>query len=85
MLLAKEANLVIRDRKFAGELRESIRLALTDGAREILPDELKHQPFHSRILRWLSYGIVRALVGITGYGPRHWRADEETPGTNPEE
>lgn len=85
LLLAKEANLVVRDRKFAGELRQSIRQAMTNGAREILPDELKQQPFHSRFLRWLSYGIVRALVGMTGYGPRHWRADEETPGTNPEE
>ena len=85
LLLAKEANLFVRDHKFAGELRQSIRQAMAEGAHEILPDELKQQPIHSRFLRWLSYGIVRALVGMTGYGPRHWRADEETPGTNPEE
>ena len=85
LLLAKEANLFVRDHKFAGELRQSIRQAMAEGAHEILHEELKQQPIHSRFLRWLSYGIVRALVGMTGYGPRHWRADEETPGTNPEE
>jgi cardiolipin synthase len=85
LLLAKEANLVVRDRKFAGELRQSIRQAMANGAHEILPAELKQQPIHSRFLRWLSYGIVRAMVGMTGYGPRHWRADEETPGAKPEE
>jgi cardiolipin synthase len=85
LLLAKEANLVVRDRKFAGELRQSIRQAMANGAHEILPAELKQQPIHSRFLRWLSYGIVRVMVGMTGYGPRHWRADEETPGAKAEE
>ena len=85
LLLAKEANLVVHDRKFAGELRQSIRQAMANGAHEILSAELKQQPIHSRFLRWLSYGIVRVMVGMTGYGPRHWRADEETPGAKPEE
>lgn len=85
LLLAKEANLVIRDQKFAGELQQSIQQAVTEGAREILLVELAHQRFHTRLLRWLSYGIVRVLVGMTGYGPKHWQADEEMPGTNPAE
>ena len=80
LLLAKEANLVVRDREFAGQLRRSIRASIEEGAREILDEDIKRQAFHSHILRWLSYGIVRILVGITGYGPKHWRADEETPG-----
>lgn len=85
LLLAKEANLVVHDRKFAGELRQSIRQAMANGAHEILPAELKQQPIHTRFLSWLSYGIVRVMVGMIGYGPRHWRADEETPGAKPEE
>lgn len=82
LLLAKEANLVVRDREFAGQLRRSIRASIEEGAREILHEDLKRQAFHSHILRWLSYGIVRVLVGMTGYGPKHWSADEETPGIN---
>ncbi len=84
LLLAKEANVVVRDREFAGQLRSSILAALADGGRETRREDLTRLPWHSRFLRWLSYGAVRALVGITGYGPKHWRADEETPGFSPE-
>ena len=79
LLLAKEANVVVRDRHFAGELRASLSEAIQIGAREMSAEELTRQPLHSRFLRWLSYAIVRALVGITGYGPKHWRADESNP------
>ena len=79
LLLAKEANVVVRDRHFAGELRASLSEAIQIGAREMSAEELTRQPLHSRFLRWLSYTIVRALVGITGYGPKHWRADESNP------
>lgn len=84
LLLAKEANLCVRDAGFANELRASLHTALTAGAREVLADGFARQPFHSKLLRWLSYGLVRLLVGLTGYGPRHWRADEETPGLSPD-
>lgn len=83
LLLAKEANIVVRDHNFAGELRRSLRSAITLGAREVLPSDLALQPFYKQWLSWLSYGLVRAMVGLTGYGPKHWRADEETPGTTP--
>ncbi|WP_412478781.1 cardiolipin synthase ClsB [Azonexus sp. IMCC34839] len=78
LLLAKEANVVAKDRRFAGELRASLKEAIANGAREMLPDDLSRQPWHSRLLRWLSYGVVRAMVGIAGYGHRHWHAEEQT-------
>ncbi len=78
LLLAKEANVVAKDRRFAGELRASLKEAIANGAREMLPDDLSRQPLHSRLLRWLSYGVVRAMVGIAGYGHRHWHAEEQT-------
>ena len=84
LLIAKEANLVVRDTGFADELRRSIHDAIASGAREMLPDQQSQQPFHSKLLRWLAYGVVRLLVGITGYGPKHWQADEETPGLTAE-
>ena len=84
LLIAKEANLVVRDRSFADELRRSIHEAIAAGGREMLPEEVSQQPFHSKLLRWLAYGVVRLLVGITGYGPKHWQADEETPGLTAE-
>ena len=80
LLLAKEANIVVRDTEFAGQLHRSIQTAIANGAREMTVENFAHQPIHSRFMRWLSYGLVRALVGLTGYGPKHWQADEETPG-----
>lgn len=81
LLLAKEANVVVHDRTFASALRESLQAALATGAREMTLDTLQRLPWHSRLLRWLSYGLVRGLVGIAGYGPKHWQSNEETPGT----
>lgn len=84
LLIAKEANLVVRDPGFADQLRSSIMDAIESGGREMLPEELSQQPFHSKLLRWMAYGVVRLLVGFTGYGPKHWQADEETPGLTAE-
>src|SRR5574343_516298 len=76
LLLAKEANLVVRDRGFGNELRSSLKQAIAAGARELLPADIARQPWHSRLLRWLAYGMVRAMVGIAGYGQRHWETQE---------
>ncbi len=83
LLLAKEANLVVCDETFAAELQASIHDAMAGGAREMGHEEVAGLPWHARFVRWLSYGVVRALVGLTGYGPKHWQADEEMPGTTP--
>jgi cardiolipin synthase len=76
LLLAKEANIVVRDHAFGNDLRSSLKLAIRDGARELLPADLSGLALHSRLLRWLAYGLVRAMVGIAGYGQRHWQAQE---------
>lgn len=74
LLLAKEANLAVRDRRFAEELRDSLLAAMTAGAREVVPEDISRQPWHVRLTRWLAYGLVRATVGLAGYGQRHWEA-----------
>lgn len=79
LLLAKEANVVVHDAAFAGQLRGSLLEALAAGARPVSADELTRQTLHGRLLRWLSYGAVRLLVGIAGYGPKHWQADTGQP------
>ncbi len=84
LLLAKEANLVVRDRRFADELRGSLEAAMREGSREMLPEDLRRQPWHSRLLRWLSYGLVRFLVGIAGYGEQHWQAEDQVNPRLPE-
>ena len=70
LFLSKEANLVVRDRPFAEQLRGSLATAMREGAQELLPQHWKQLPWPSRLLRWASYSLVRLAIGITGYGGR---------------
>lgn len=67
LFLAREANLVVRDSGFAGELRASLMAALASEARCI---ESAGGSFSARWLVRMSYGIVRLLVGIVGMSRR---------------
>ena len=76
LLFAKEANLVVDDGDFAGQLRDSLQQAMDNGAREVLAEELTRRSWWASIGRWLSYGVVRIMVGIAGYGAKHWQAED---------
>mgnify|MGYP001420490747 CR=1 FL=1 len=71
LLLSREANLVVLDGKFAGELRRSLGQAMQAGASELSPKQWQHLPWYSRLLRWGSYNLLRIAIGFTGYGGRH--------------
>ncbi|MDR2839638.1 MAG: cardiolipin synthase ClsB [Azonexus sp.] len=77
LLLAKEANVAVRDCAFASQLRASLETAISAGAKETRLADLIRQPWHSRFVRWVSYSLIRALTGLTGYGQKLWGADEE--------
>jgi cardiolipin synthase len=81
LLLAKEANVMVRDRAFAGELKGSLRQAIENGAVELRREDLARLSWHSRLRRWVCYGLVRLLIGLAGYGPRHWHGNEERLGS----
>lgn len=74
LLLSREANVVIYDHAFARELRASIQQEIDAGAQRVLPDNWKNVPLHRRVLIWLSYGIVRLMMGMVGYA-----ADDPQP------
>lgn len=73
LMLAREANLVARDATFAGQLRASVQVAMDRGAREIDRQTWQRAPLPQRVMRWLAYGLVRLLIGISGYGGRDYR------------
>ena len=70
LLLAREANIVVEDKKFAGELRLSLHQAMEQGALSVGAHWL-HQPLWKRLPIWVSYGFVRMLMGAFGYGGQH--------------
>jgi cardiolipin synthase len=67
LLLAREANLIIRDADFARTLREDVERAMQEGASRIYSESWRAQPLLTRALTWSSYGLSRLLTGI-GYG-----------------
>ena len=71
LLLMREANVVIEDRKFAQELRESLLERVIDGARPVAPARWRRRPLHQRVRIWIAYGIARFFIGWFGYGGKH--------------
>lgn len=71
LLLSREANVIALDRSFAGQLRRSVEQRIAEGARELPAEHWQQLPWHSRLLRWTSYNVVRLAIGMAGYGDKH--------------
>ena len=71
LMLAREANLVVDDRRFALELRESLAEHMSSGAIPVARQSWRRRPLRQRLVIWAAYGIARVLMGLFGYGGRH--------------
>jgi cardiolipin synthase A/B len=69
LLLSLEANVVVDDKNFAGNLKRSLEKSIAAGAHQIQPNSWKRQPIRLRMVNWLCYGLVRFMTGMTGYAP----------------
>ncbi|KAF0164326.1 MAG: putative cardiolipin synthase [Rhodocyclaceae bacterium] len=67
-LLSREANLVVRDAAFAGELRASLDRAISGASREIRSQDHRRRSWLARLVAAAAYSLVRILVGVTRYG-----------------
>jgi cardiolipin synthase len=67
LLLSREANVVVQDRFFAGQLQASLENAMARGAHRIYRRAWRRVPWYARLASWLAYGVVRLLMGIGGY------------------
>ena len=73
LLLAREANVMVRDAGFAAELRGSLQRAIDGDAVEITRTDLARGGLFARALRWIAYGMVRLMLGVTRYGGVDYR------------
>jgi len=69
LLLAREANVFVRDAVFAAGLMSSLQRAMDAGARPVVAAGFRYG-LAGRIAGWTCYGIVRVLLGWAGYGAR---------------
>jgi cardiolipin synthase len=77
LLLSREANVVVVDEAFGATLAQSLKMTVETDGRRILVDNWKQQPAGLRFLSWLSYGLLRLMMGISGYAPENGRAKNE--------
>ena len=71
LLLAKEANIVVRDSIFASQLRHSLLNAMANGAHELDHKVWRRRWWGARMMSWVSYQLARLLIDVAGYGRHH--------------
>ena len=70
LLLAREANVFVRNAAFASSLRESLDDTIMNSATPIHAERWSARPLLDRMLTWALYGVARSLMSLLGYG-RH--------------
>jgi cardiolipin synthase len=66
LLLAREANVVVRDRAFAQVLQASLEEAMREGAARVDPHNFAHRPGWQRLIDWGAALLLRFGVLLTG-------------------
>jgi cardiolipin synthase len=72
LLMAREANVSVRDPYFSGELRKELTKMIEEGAKRVGPQHWALRPRWYKALNWMAYGIVRVMMGLLGYGGNVW-------------
>ncbi len=66
LLLAREANLEVRDESFVLALRERLVQAMRTGGKQVQPAAYLARPLVQRALNWVAYGLMRLALTVTG-------------------
>ncbi|CAN4267563.1 Cls Phosphatidylserine/phosphatidylglycerophosphate/ cardiolipin synthases and related enzymes [Methylophilaceae bacterium] len=67
MLLAREANIMVQDSAFASELRAEILQSIHQQSVPVSAQEWLKRNKLKRAMSWLTYGMVKAILGMIGY------------------
>jgi cardiolipin synthase len=77
LLMAREANIFIRDRGFNRELKTQLMEMVSAGSRRIAASDWESRPRLYKAAIWIAYGIVRLAMGFLGYGGNDWFRKED--------
>jgi len=72
LLVAREANIFVRDREFAEQLKRELVRMIEAGAKMVGPQRWRERSRLYKAAIWVSYGIVRLGMGWLGYGGNEW-------------
>ncbi len=71
LLLAREANVVVVDPRFAATLRARVLASMAEGGRAVLHDEVARRPWTQRLWGWVATGMLRLGVAVSGHRHRY--------------
>ena len=77
LLMAREANVFVRDNGFNRDLKGQLLEMVRAGSRRVAADDWASRPRFYKAAIWISYGIVRLAMGFLGYGGNEWFRKEE--------
>jgi cardiolipin synthase len=80
LLMAREANVFVRDAAFNAELKEQLSEMISSGSRQVAAVDWKLRPRIYKAAIWIAYGIVRVAMGFLGYGGNEWFRGRSAPG-----
>jgi cardiolipin synthase len=72
LLMAREANIVVRDRAFAVELKSELAEIVEKGSQRVIHQDWRSRSRLYKAAIWVAYGIVRVAMGVLGYGGNEW-------------
>ena len=72
LLMAREANVFVRDAHFADQLRVELLSMIETGTRLVERERWGSRNPVSKAVTWIAYGIVRVAMGFLGYGGEEW-------------
>lgn len=72
LLLAREANVVVRDETFARRLRDELSELEATGGRAVDQNAWAKRSRVARVVDWLAYGLVRGITGMLGARTDRW-------------
>lgn len=71
-LMAREANVFVRDPYFADQLRDELISMIETGARPVQDEQWRLRSRFAKALTWVAYGVVRVAMGMLRYGGNEW-------------
>ena len=72
LLMAREANVFVRDPHFADQLRIELLHMIDTGTRYVERERWAERPLLAKAVTWIAYGVVRLGMGLMGYGGDEW-------------
>ena len=72
LLLAREANVFVRDADFARNLRHELLKLKQEGGRTVDREAWSERGLAARMANWIAYGVARAMTGWFGGRDARW-------------